>query len=98
MEDSNDDFQAIQDICNVKALLKNHNELNTLIYKTFNRFIHSADQVNQALATIKNVDQLKELSKKIKLPCEVIIRLVDMLIFTYMESLQVNHKVHTAFR
>lgn len=88
-------MQVIQDLSNSKVLLEHHPRLKTVL-KQHNGFIHNPEQVAQALKY--DVSELKELAAKIKLPVEVILRLVDLIVFSHMESSQINHKVHDAFR
>ena len=98
MEDANDDFQSIQDVVNVKTLLKNHTQLNDLVYKKFNKFIHSSEQVMEILSLFTKIDSLNQLSAKIKLPVDTSVRLADILVFSLMEAVSINHRVHTTFR
>jgi len=65
------------------VLLEHHPRLKTVL-KQHNGFIHNPEQVAQALKY--DVSELKELAAKIKLPVEVILRLVDLIVFSHMES------------
>jgi hypothetical protein len=60
-------------------------------------YIHKSEQVEQALNLTK-VDDLKKLEKVVKLPTQVISRLIDLIIYSYMESSLSNPTVHRTYR
>ena len=55
--------------------------------------MHKSEQVEEVLNMTK-VEDLKQLEKKVKLPTQVILRLIDLIVYSYMESSLSNPKVH----
>ena len=62
-----------------------------------NWYIHSPDQIPEALKKT-DVSLIKALSISTKLPEPTILRLIDLIVYSHMESKSSNQKVHKEFR
>ena len=58
--------------------------------------IHTADSVLQALKI--SVEELLQLSNTMKLPDQIIVRLIDLIVYSHMESSSINAKLHNTLR
>mmetsp|Transcript_42026 Transcript_42026/g.64382 ORF Transcript_42026/g.64382 Transcript_42026/m.64382 type:complete len:153 (-) Transcript_42026:90-548(-) len=77
-------------------LLKYDSRFREVVSGKFKGYIHTADQVKEALNY--NVAEVNVIAKKIKLPAILLIRLYDLIVFSHMEGEQTNPGVHKAFR
>lgn len=62
----------------------------------FNWYIHQPDQIKELLKI--DVPLIKKLSAETKLPEPAIMRLIDLIVYSHMESKASNQKVHQEFR
>ena len=95
VEDANDEFQRVQDIVNSKLVLRYHPRLNALL-KSKNGFLHTDADVTEAMTI--SVPELVKLSKTMKLSNQVVSRLIDLVVYSSMESSALNAKLHNTYR
>ena len=76
-------------------MLSKHPRLKEIL-KKYHRLIHTDEQVLEALKI--SVNELTELSKTMKLPEMIVVRLIDLLVYCHMESSSINAKLHNTIR
>lgn len=97
VEDANDNFQRVQDLVNSKYLLKHQPDLHQALNKE--SFISTVDQLEKVCNLVKQPEQaFQKLCAQLKLPPSVVQRLIDLLIFSKLEMITVNPKIHHVYR